>query len=38
MLEEYNHKFTNRQLNPANGHKFLPYIVLVVDETRQTSS
>jgi S-DNA-T family DNA segregation ATPase FtsK/SpoIIIE len=31
-LKEYNHKFLNRQLNPANGHKFLPYIVLVVDE------
>ena len=31
-LKEYNHKFVNRQLNPANGHKFLPYIVLVVDE------
>ncbi len=31
-LKEYNHKFLNRQLNPKNGHKFLPYIVLVVDE------
>lgn len=31
-LKEYNHKFVNRQLNPQNGHKFLPYIVLVVDE------
>ncbi|MFN8310579.1 MAG: DNA translocase FtsK 4TM domain-containing protein [Chitinophagales bacterium] len=31
-LKEYNHKFVNRQLNPANGHQFLPYIVLVVDE------
>ncbi len=31
-IKEYNHKFTNRQLNPQNGHKFLPYIVLVVDE------
>jgi S-DNA-T family DNA segregation ATPase FtsK/SpoIIIE len=31
-IKEYNHKFINRQLNPANGHKFLPYIVLVVDE------
>lgn len=31
-LREYNHKFLNRQLNPQNGHKFLPYIVLVVDE------
>ena len=31
-IKEYNHKFVNRQLNPNNGHKFLPYIVLVVDE------
>jgi HJR/Mrr/RecB family endonuclease len=31
-IKEYNHKFINRQLNPANGHTFLPYIVLVVDE------
>ncbi|CAK9253483.1 unnamed protein product [Sphagnum jensenii] len=31
-IKEYNHKFVNRQLNPANGHEFLPYIVLVVDE------
>lgn len=31
-LKEYNHKFLNRQLNPNNGHKFLPYIVLVIDE------
>lgn len=31
-LKEYNHKFLNRQLNPNNGHQFLPYIVLVVDE------
>ncbi len=31
-LKEYNHKFVNRQLNPQNGHKFLPYIVLIVDE------
>jgi S-DNA-T family DNA segregation ATPase FtsK/SpoIIIE len=31
-LKEYNHKFINRQLNPNNGHKFLPYIVLVIDE------
>ena len=31
-LKEYNHKFTSRQLNPQNGHQFLPYIVLVVDE------
>lgn len=31
-LREYNEKFLNRQLNPQNGHKFLPYIVLVIDE------
>lgn len=31
-LKEYNHKFTKRQLNPENGHRYLPYIVLVVDE------
>ncbi|ALM20072.1 cell division protein FtsK [Nonlabens sp. MIC269] len=31
-IKEYNAKFKSRKLNPANGHKFLPYIVLVVDE------
>lgn len=31
-IKEYNHKFINRRLNPENGHKYLPYIVLVVDE------
>jgi S-DNA-T family DNA segregation ATPase FtsK/SpoIIIE len=31
-LKEYNQKFLKRQLNPNNGHRFLPYIVLVVDE------
>jgi S-DNA-T family DNA segregation ATPase FtsK/SpoIIIE len=31
-LKEYNTKFVNRKLNPENGHRFLPYIVLVVDE------
>lgn len=31
-LKEYNEKFRNRKLNPENGHRFLPYIVLVVDE------
>ncbi|MBI3512055.1 MAG: DNA translocase FtsK 4TM domain-containing protein [Bacteroidetes bacterium] len=31
-IKEYNAKFIHRKLNPANGHKFLPYIVLVVDE------
>ena len=31
-LAEYNRKFINRQLNPEKGHRFLPYIVLVIDE------
>jgi len=31
-IKEYNEKFKSRKLNPENGHKFLPYIVLVVDE------
>ncbi len=31
-LVEYNSKFIARKLNPENGHKFLPYIVLVIDE------
>lgn len=31
-LREYNAKFTERKLNPNNGHRYLPYIVLVVDE------
>ncbi|MDT3402521.1 FtsK/SpoIIIE family DNA translocase [Mucilaginibacter terrae] len=31
-LKEYNAKFVNRKLNPENGHRFLPFIVLVVDE------
>ncbi len=31
-LKEYNAKFISRRLNPLQGHKFLPYIVLVVDE------
>ncbi len=31
-LKEYNAKFIARKLNPKEGHKFLPYIVLVVDE------
>lgn len=31
-LKEYNAKFKARKLNPENGHKFLPYIVLVIDE------
>jgi S-DNA-T family DNA segregation ATPase FtsK/SpoIIIE len=31
-IKEYNDKFKARKLNPDNGHRFLPYIVLVVDE------
>ena len=31
-IKEYNQKFTNRKLNPKDGHKFMPYIVLVIDE------
>jgi S-DNA-T family DNA segregation ATPase FtsK/SpoIIIE len=31
-IKEYNVKFINRKLNPNEGHKYLPYIVLVVDE------
>ena len=31
-IKEYNTKFISRKLNPENGHAFLPYIVLVIDE------
>lgn len=31
-IKEYNEKFKSRKLNPNDGHKFLPYIILVVDE------
>ncbi|MBM3170748.1 MAG: DNA translocase FtsK 4TM domain-containing protein [Bacteroidetes bacterium] len=31
-LKEYNVKFKGRRLNPNEGHRFLPYIVLVIDE------
>jgi DNA segregation ATPase FtsK/SpoIIIE, S-DNA-T family len=31
-IKEYNAKFIKRRLNPEKGHKFLPYIVLVIDE------
>ena len=31
-ITEYNDKFIHRQLNPENNHRFLPYIVLVIDE------
>lgn len=32
QIKEYNEKFIHRQLNPENGHKFLPYIVVIIDE------
>ncbi len=31
-IKEYNHKFIKRQLNPEKGHRYLPYIVVIVDE------
>lgn len=31
-IKEYNAKFTSRKLNPEEGHRYLPYIVLVIDE------
>tara|TARA_B100001758_G_scaffold247889_1_gene268226 strand:+ start:26324 stop:28708 length:2385 start_codon:yes stop_codon:yes gene_type:complete len=31
-IKEYNKKFIERKLNPNDGHRFLPYIVLVIDE------
>ena len=31
-IKEYNEKFYNRNLNPEKGHRFLPYIVVIVDE------
>ena len=31
-ISEYNEKFTARRLNPMNGHRFMPYIVVVIDE------
>ena len=31
-IREYNEKFSERKLNPTKGHKFLPFIVLVIDE------
>ena len=31
-LKEYNNKFKIRKLNPENGHRYLPYIVVVIDE------
>ena len=32
QIKEYNEKFINRKLNPNLGHRFLPYIVVVIDE------
>ncbi|MBP6065755.1 DNA translocase FtsK [Bacteroides sp.] len=31
-IKEYNEKFVTRRLNPEKGHKFMPYIVVVIDE------
>src|SRR5574344_1899641 len=31
-IKEYNKKFLSRLLNPENGHKFMPYIVVIIDE------
>lgn len=31
-IKEYNTKFINRQLNPEKGHKYMPYIVVIIDE------
>ena len=31
-IKEYNEKFKARKLNPLHGHRFLPYIVVVIDE------
>ena len=31
-LKEYNKKFIDRQLNPEHGHRYMPYIVVVIDE------
>lgn len=31
-IKEYNAKFKQRKLNPEHGHKFLPYLVLIIDE------
>lgn len=31
-IKEYNEKFISRRLNPEKGHKFMPYIVLIIDE------
>ncbi|MCC8089695.1 MAG: DNA translocase FtsK [Rikenellaceae bacterium] len=31
-IKEYNAKFTKRRLNPEKGHRYLPYIVVIIDE------
>ena len=31
-IKDYNRKFISRQLNPEHGHRFMPYIVVVIDE------
>jgi DNA segregation ATPase FtsK/SpoIIIE, S-DNA-T family len=31
-IKEYNRKFIKRKLNPENGHRFMPYIVVIIDE------
>lgn len=31
-IKEYNDKFINRRLNPVKGHRYMPYIVLIIDE------
>jgi S-DNA-T family DNA segregation ATPase FtsK/SpoIIIE len=31
-LEDYNDKFINRKLNPEKGHRYMPYLVIVIDE------
>ncbi len=31
-IKEYNHKFIKRRLNPEKGHRYLPYIVVIIDE------
>jgi S-DNA-T family DNA segregation ATPase FtsK/SpoIIIE len=31
-IKEYNEKFINRRLNPEKGHRYLPYIVVIIDE------
>ncbi|MDR1601479.1 MAG: DNA translocase FtsK [Tannerella sp.] len=31
-IKDYNEKFINRQLNPEKGHKFMPYIIVIIDE------